>query len=247
MAIDLTSNCLFHLKMNDNAANKVVVDSLCYVDGEAQRNTNLLSSPGKINQSLRNDDAIPDYIKVMEGAIGTVSFAVSIWVKFSDYSKTGALVSYRQSSSTLGIWTVSIRPDHKVQFITYRNGYGLQFFTGNPIPDDGDWHLIFAQRVEQTSTEDGYIWIDNGNTGYGSQTGQPKKSIEPFYPTNIGSNYNGNNALDVYLDCCALWSNRVLTQEERDFLWNNGLGTENMKSCARPLSGGSLAGKRGLT
>ena len=249
MSIDLSANCILHCKMNDNAANKIVVDTSGQGNnGTSQRNTNILSSAGKINASLRNDDSIPDYIKFTSGVIyERDGFAVSFWMKLVDYNLAGAIVSQRTSSSNVGIWTVRFSAAHKIHFFTYRGGYGINLSTNNPIPDDGDWHWILCQRVNTSPTESGYIWIDNGNTDYVFQTGRPLKMID-FHPIYAGSNYQGVGPIDAYLDCFGLWgNNRFLDAEERDFLWNNGLGTESLQSCARPLVGGSLAGKRGLT
>jgi len=247
MSIDLSANCILHCKMNDNAANKIVVDTSGQGnDGTSQRNTDVLSAIGKLNCAFRNDDSIPDYTKFPSSAaiLGTTGFSVSFWMKLVDYNLAGAIVSQRISSSNVGIWTVSFTVAKKIRFMTYNEGYGINLTTNNPVPNDSDWHWILCQR--QMPTGWGHIWIDNGNVDYVSQaTGCKSLNSHPIY---YGSNFQGNYPVDAYLDCFGLWgNNKFINAEERAFLWNNGLGTENLKSCTRPLVGGSLAGKRGLT
>ena len=55
-----------------------------------------------------------------------------------------------------------------------------------------------------------------------------------------------SSLLNGWLDNVCFFD-RVLTQPEIDFLYNNGDGRESLKELARPLVGGSLANnKRGL-
>ena len=244
MSVDLRENCSMHLKMNDNAANKTVLNSISrHSDGTAQRNTNILSSAGKINQSLRSDDAIPDYITVLDGAYGIMSFAVAFWVKLSDYNNDGSFVVQRTDSGNEGIWAVRFSAAKRIHFYDYDAGYGINLQTDiNAIPDDGDWHQIICQRVHDANAS-AYIWVDNGNTLYASQTGRPKKSIQT-HPTHIGANFSGGDPIDAYFDCFGFWVDKVLTQAERDFLWNSGYGTEKLMDMSIGLT--SLYSKSSL-
>jgi len=88
------------------------------------------------------------------------------------------------------------------------------------------------------------FYLDNQVDGsQRALSGQTMDIVNNFV---IGANYGGTQNAYMDIDCAAIF-NKVLTEAERSYLWNHGLGTENMKSCARPLFGGSLAGKRGLT
>lgn len=242
MAIDLSENCIGYWKMSDNAENKTVVDSSEQAhNGQAQRNTSILSQTGKLNTALKFERSLYDYISFGTGPaiVGTGVFAVSLWVKLSVLGQAQALVNQRSTGTANGSYIVMMQATNKIHFSVYNAGYGFDFVSDTAIADS-DWHLIIAQRINSTTGE---LYLDNNNVGSVSGTAKSLLSVA----VSAGRWNGGSLYLDGTIDDLRIWDGRILSADERAFLWNNGLGTEKMKSCARPLVGGSLAGKRGLT
>ncbi len=81
--IDLRPFCAGYYKMNDNANNRVVVDSMGISNGIASRNTNLMHS-AEFGGSLAFSDAICDYVDLGRTfeEVFRKDFSINIWVKF---------------------------------------------------------------------------------------------------------------------------------------------------------------------
>lgn len=243
MAIDLSENCIGYWKMNDSAENKTVIDSSEQAhDGQAQRNTSILSQTGKLNTALKFERSLSDYISFGTGPaiVGTGAFAVSLWVKIIELNQNQMLVNQRATSFATGSYAVSVKSDNKIHFEVYNAGLGFSFDSDTAITDN-NWHLVIAQRINSTTGE---LYLDTNNVGSGQGAAKSLNAVLV-----CAGRWNGGSGwhLDGIIDDLRIWDGKVLSADERAFLWNNGLGTENMKSCARPLVGGSLAGKRGLT
>jgi len=238
--IDLSGNCIGYWKMNDSAENKMVIDSSKQAhDGQAQRNTSILSQTGKLNTALKFERSLSDYINfgTDPAIVGTGVFAVSLWVKLLALNQTQALVNQRAADSANGSYIISVQDTNKIHFEVYNNGYGFSFDSDTAITDN-DWHWILAERI---SSSTGIIYLDNVQVGYDTGTEKSLSNVDV-----VAGRWNGGSTqyLDGVMDDLRIWDGRYLSADERAFLWNNGYGTEGLISVARPLVGGSLAGSR---
>jgi len=242
MAIDLTSNCIGHWKMNDYAANKTIADSSGNGNnGTAKWNTEDISALGKINRALGLMSIDSDFFNFGTGPTitGTGVFAISLWVKFINRDKNQMMVNQRSTGSAHGSYTLNILNSNYPHFTVYNGGNSFNLTSDTTINNDS-WHHVMAQRI---STTEGELYLDNVLVASGSG---PVKSLNNV-PVVMGRWNGGGQYMDGRLDDVRIWDGRTLNTEERAFLWYNGSGTEKSKTCTRPLVGGSLAGKRGLT
>lgn len=241
--IDLSANCVLHCKMNDNSASPVVADASGQEhNGLASRGqTAAWSTAGKINTALLLYLDYEDYIDYDTGPTitGTGIFCIAMWFNPQAFNKGQMLYNQRAVNSPDGSIALYLTDQNKIKFEVYNSGYGFAFTSDTQITTSG-WHLVIAQR---TNSMNGELYLDNQLDGNGS--GSAKTLLNK--PVSIGRWNGGAMYADIVFDDARVWNGRTLNTEERNFLWNNGLGTENVKSCAHPLVGGSLAGKRGLT
>jgi hypothetical protein len=242
--IDLSTNCVLHCKMNDNSASPIVVDDSGQEhNGLASRGqTAAWSTAGKIKTALRLYSNDNDYINYdTEPAItGTGVFCIAMWFNPQIFDTNQMLYNQRGTGDDLnGSIALYFTNQNKIKFEVCNSGYGFTFVGNTQITTSG-WHLVIAQR---TNSMNGELYLDNQLDGSGS--GSAKTLFNK--PVSIGRWNGGAMYADIVFDDTRVWNGRTLNTEERNFLWNNGLGTENVKSCTHPLVDGSLAGKRGLT
>jgi len=216
------SDCVAHFKMNDNAANKTVIESANGLNGTSQRNTNLMSVAGKVNTALyfNGED---DYIRVTDNDLldfGTSDFAISFRLKCSNKGAIKSIIE-KQDASVVG-WEVDISLTDKLQItIGDSSGYTVQTF--NDIdPTDGFWHhvvLNFDRDVAVTPYYDGVAKTPKDITArQGSVNNDSILAIGIF--RNLTS-YKYKGALDDI----RLYK-RLLTTTEIAALYNNGNGAE---------------------
>jgi hypothetical protein len=248
MGIDLTSDCRGHWKCNDNAANtNVADDSILYNnDGVAYTNTEDISVENEDKPNLQrwfsNDSAeysfvwvedTDDSLDFPEGQDFSVCFVFKM-----THSTPEAIFVNKQGSAGRGYKIYSLWSDVKLRVY-------LQW-TSNPansitLIDDNDFDLDTVYWVCVTFDRDGYVSLYLNN-----QLRQSASMVSVLGLMNPGGFCFGRS-LEGFIDNVMVFG-KVLTAEERDFLWNNGELTESLiqGAAVRPLTSGSLAGRRGL-
>lgn len=234
--MNLRANCISHWKLNDNAANKTVVDSSGNGnDGEAQQNTEDLHTDGKINGALTfngTSDFIDTGLKASEIHVAN-KFSICMWVKIKTIANTKMLYSADEGGAD------------RFYFITRGDGTELgiglsdwmvNYSVGFAVDT---WYLLIVILDGTT----GYIYKDNVLVG-------SQADITVNLPTvNTIKLGVGSTGVSYHLHCemdVVMIFNKALTEEEIAFLWNEGNGREYLGT-ARPLVGGSLAsGRKGL-
>jgi len=230
--MNLRANCIGLWKMNDNAANKTVVDSSGNGnDGEAQQNTEDLHTDGKINGALTfngsSDFIVATIIDCITKA-GTYSF--SVWL-------------YQDATEQVTIFRNAPASDDRccmiIKYDVLRFGYynGTSWVSKSGGFNTGQW--VHAVGINNGGTLS--LYIDNV-----LQTGEET----PFCGINANYIYLGATGLPAIffngkMDCIMIFD-KALSEEEVAFLWNEGKGREHLGT-ARLLVGGSLAsGRKGL-
>jgi len=227
--MNLRANCIGLWKMNDNAANKTVVDSSGNGnDGEAQQNTEDLHTDGKINGALTFNN-VDDYIR---GAIvscvtkaGTYSFSVWLYITGSGDQEIFQNAPASNDRNCMTTSTAYLK-------FGYYDGASWQGKSG-PISTNQWLHIVginnggalslYINNVLQTGGYIPYCAVDANYLYLGKHSGN-------------GSFFGGKMDAVMIFD-------KALSEEEVAFLWNEGKGREHL-GIARPLVGGSLASGR---
>jgi uncharacterized repeat protein (TIGR01451 family)/fimbrial isopeptide formation D2 family protein len=149
-----------HWKMDDNAANGIVIDSSgMYNNGIAQRHTAFMSVPGTINGAL-NFNGTSDYIIVADRDEWTFSgdFTISLWVKFNAFCPLwNYFIGQDEGPNERNKWILSyLSRDKQTAFhINGPNPYPLGGYTirGNTwAAQTGTWYFIAMTRKGSTYT-----------------------------------------------------------------------------------------------
>ena len=215
-ALSLDDGLIAHYKLNDDAANTTVVDSgpNAY-DGTLAGgdNTADISIAGKISKAL-NFDGVNDYVNLPAGLSlgGKTRFTIAFWAKWDGTAQNGYCVRLQVNTP----------------LIRNTGSWGYQF-----IDDLGD-----TQSSSFSATGDGGVWRhimviydgtflhfykDNVLLKSTSTSGRPLQ-------VNSGSNYiGGNQTFPGVLDDVRIYE-KVLGENERDCLYENGNGNEG-NSC----------------
>lgn len=234
--MNLRANCISHWKMNDNAANKTVVDSSSNGnDGEAQQNTDILHTDGKINGALTfngTSDFIDTGLKASE-IHDSNKFSICLWVKIKTIAANDMFYCSDEGGAD--------------RFYLITRGTGTDFGIGL-----SDWMENFTDINFVADTWYSLVVVLDGTIGYVYKDGGLVAShpdITVNLPTvntiKLGAGATGGGyCLHCEMDAVMIF-NKALTEEEIAFLWNEGNGREHL-GIARPLVGGSLANGTGL-
>jgi hypothetical protein len=227
--------------MNDNEANTTVVDSIGTSNGTSQQNTSVLHTSGKINGAL-SFNGVTDYIDTNSTfeSVFQNDFSISVWIKPKAYNPDafhfkdiiGAVVE-GLGGNTFRV-SHELAPDERTWLVFY---YTASFYTVN-----FEWETTFigpniwfhvvvtiAQIDEENVVANIYI-----NADLVISTGTTPCVLSTYSQNSktmwIG-NSNGDNdySFDGEIDNLMLF-NDALTQDNVDFLYNNGNGTENLTS-----------------
>jgi len=256
--IDLSSNCVSQYKMNDNAASMVVVDSVGSENGTATKNTNLMTTAGKLNTALQFTPTT-DYVGLPNFAFTDLAGGtIAAWIYPEKEYDPHTIISAHEGTDTynyMRLHTVYSGGMTKLEF-TYRNNAGnyiLGVNSGSVSLSKNVWHFV-CYTSDSTGNS---LWID----------GQKVESPTYFYGDSstqaffaqllMGIVYFGIGVLREYgrdniqifdgkIDNVMIF-NEALSAEEIALLYNDGNGTEELSfGAARPLVGGSLAQGRNL-
>ncbi len=214
---DISANLLAHYKMNDNLANKIVVDTTGNHNGESLRNTSLMSAAGKIGTSL-TFNATTDKIDTGSNFIGVSALTISAWIYPTGYGENnkGAIVN----NIKLRLW---IDPTNDAIYFT-SNGNLVQLKVENVIP------LTTWTKVDVTrdAAGAGEIYINSvleGSGGTGTPTSESTSNVI------IGNANSGARTFDGRIDDVRIYGT-VLTGNVIRAIYNQGEGTENESGCA---------------
>jgi hypothetical protein len=243
-SIMLSDNRIAQWKLNENAANKIVLDEdATSHDGLTQNNnTEDLSATGKINTCLNFDgiDCVVitnDHDELSFGNGTTDSaFSVAAWVYFDGYGSSQGILS--KWADTTGAeareWSVTVQAS-KPLLILYDESanrwsqrrasnaisIGWHFLvvsydgTGGANADDGiTWYVDGDEVSTYGSTDAGYIAMENTAT---------KVIIGGYYTTAGIPLFFWRDKLDN-----VILFNKELSPAEISSLYNSGNGTENL-------------------
>lgn len=232
--VSFTGNTVAQYKMNDNLATTNVINEFG-TDGTNQVNTNLRDATGKINGAVEFHGASFDYVDTNQSfeSVFQDSFSVNLWAKLDDgqgvFSLSATLEGGPHSVFEFSILGPFIYCTYWVSGVpvTVMEISGLQ-------PGQESWHM-FTAVVEKTGTTSVRltVYIDKeqiGSPATINSIDMSSFSISQDFPIGA-SNFNGNitSFFSGDLDNFCIF-NKVITQDEIDFLYNDGFGTEELEN-----------------
>lgn len=209
------SNLIDHWKMNDNAANTTVDDSVGSFDGTAQRNTEDISVAGQINTGLLFNGS-SDWVEVgnISGTIFSGDFSICVWVNPLDVTAFEVIFDKRvgNNSGTMlfmddGIVKIAIDSDDTIVDTALSSGV----YQHVVITRSGTIVKIYFDSISQTLASGGTSSADGSNS-QSAIIGVRSFSTKTF-------NYAGD------LDDFRIYE-KALNQAEIDAIYNSGNGTE---------------------
>jgi hypothetical protein len=243
MGIDLTTNCLVQYKMNDNAENATVLDTSgnsnngTFRLGGSPSYTSLYSVAGKINTALSFDGLAQDpgvagtYISLTSGTtLSNKNYTICFWVWVDDNANKPLNVTSKGHATQSVIFVQNNTGVGSLSFINDAGGATQTWTSLSDLYQTWRWICLISVNAGATLQ----LFVDN--------TFISAKTVD----TDLIISYLSEEtpiAADTfkgYLDnICVIDTN--ISEAERNFLWNGGVGTERLKHIARPLVNGDLA------
>jgi len=237
MSIDLTANCVCFLKMDDDAANKIVVNTSGVINGLSVRNTNLLHTEGKVGGALAFNGT-SDYIDTNDFEdVFRDSFSICLWCKANNGQIGTRYQSLFGSNGDTRKFIITIDPDGKL-FGFYQSDSEQSpagFSSDSVLFQSGinDWHFIVitVEAVSATQTR-AKSYFDNVLVADGGiKNNLPMSSWSCKDNMLIGDSGNDGDPdvqwFDGLIDNVMIF-NKILSTDEITFLYNNGDGTEEL-------------------
>lgn len=234
--IDLTSKCVNQWKLNDNLPTSNVIDNIGSNDGSLYSGNSEDAHQDSGNPPNLNGCFKFPFLFTITSQIGLVgNWSVVFWVKGNKENPgigAGSVVFGDNSQSG--------------NYFAMLNGIKTLYVddSGETWQWGGDTNFYNVWRFVVLTFE--FIAGGRGNLelffdGASQAVKAPVWGI--FYFKHVGTGAASPGNFDGWIDNFMVFDD-LLAQAEIDFLYNHGLGTERLKSVARPLVGGSLAGGR---
>lgn len=216
------STPIAHYKMNDNAGNTTVIDSIGGNSSTAQQNTSSLHVIGKINGALSFNGA-SDFISTsFQPAVTNGQFTLLTWVKTS-YSGGGCFLAFGAEGALQGVG---------LQYTTWSDQFAVEDATDQIVSDitanDGNWHHVGLSYNGSSALlyVDGVLSIKSSSIGYTNRTynistGNIGLGYRPYY--------GGSSYFNGYLDDTRIYT-KALSSNEIIAIYNAGNGTEEIGS-----------------
>jgi hypothetical protein len=245
MATDLSANCVARWKLNEDATDTSVEDSSDNShDGSAHRNTSLMhvnsGQPPYLNGAFDFNGA-SDYITVSDDDawdfVGK-DFTVAFWFS-TTMAGTGFFINHRKKGNYNG-WDIWMQSG-KVWARISKGSSNVSESTPSTY-NDGSWYFCTIEFDRDGTFK---ICIDAIEVAISDPIMQIN-DLSNNEDLCIGSRLSQHAYLDGAMDCIMIFD-KLLSSDERAYLYNDGYGTEGLKTACRSLVRGSLAeGKRGL-
>lgn len=215
---DLTTNCESFWKLNETSGTR-----------EDSIGSNDLTSSGAVDSAIgsvgnaANFDNAADQLFITDNAslsFGNEDMSLSFWVYLNTASTSSHIIG---KWGTGGLeYAVYLPSSGGPRFIITHNGASQQFVTSTPALSTSAWHHIVAWHDSVANTIN--IQVDNGTiytTAHSLGLYNGTKAFTLGNDSTLGTNFRGR------IDSVGVWR-RVLTSDERLYLYNSGNGTESL-------------------
>jgi hypothetical protein len=220
-------------KMNDNLATKNVVDSQGFSDGTNLANTDTKDTTGKINGALQFNGLAGnlggDYIDTNNSFQSTFknSFSINFWHKMSDGEPAGTMNFFGHNNADISFISLAYSTGD-ISFQYQSNTNTQIVIVTNPYADGQEtWHMLTV-TVNEDDAANVTIKLYNDGVEIATQTGFViMNDYDQTDNLTIGTEKVGSTDLNFGgdMDNFCIFE-KTLTQDDIDFLYNNGNGTE---------------------
>ena len=211
---DVAPAPLSHWKCNDNAANKIVVDSKAGNTGTSINNTSTLTGVGKINEAL-SFNGTTDRIDATYIPNQSVAFSFAAWIKVGDLDTTQVI--YNNSNGTNDRAAVSIDTSGRIRGSYFDGSHNGRQASDNIITAGTFIHVVYTYDGSS-----GNIYLDGG---VNNETSVLSPTNANATALNLGSG-NGSNFFTGAMDDVRIYD-KALTANQIAFIYNLGTGTES--------------------
>jgi len=202
-----------HWTMDDNAANKTVVDIIGRgYDGTARENTQNLTVSGMVDDAL-SFDGTTDYVSVPDQLdwVLAVDFTISLWVKYDAFNSNwweSAFVAQDQGGGKQNKWIFSYDPTSgRTLFHINGPGSSSPVITGDSwTAEVGQWYFIAISR----SSDGTYNFYRQGAANGSEVNSETIPDVSASWTIGWGE---GAGRFDGIIDDARVY-NRVLSQVE---------------------------------
>lgn len=235
MSIDLRPNTVVQYKMNDDESSTVVIDTKGTNGTYVSANTKDVSVDGKINQALSFDGA-GQYINTNQSweNVFDVDFSVNLWMKpDAGIPSSQQFIFGLFDNASNHAFTMRLRNNGLIRTVYEFNNQGSgSFDTTGPFVDGPDNDFVMITVTVEQSGLNAILSIYSDGSFEDSKTflcvmGDWQSALDLFVGTvNLDgspSSAEWEGAIDNF---CIF--NKVLSQDEIDFLYNSGAGTEKL-------------------
>ena len=234
--IDLTRGMISHWKFNDNTANTDVIDSYGVYDLACTANSFIVSDTGKVNESFDLNSTY--YCKGFQIPYlnpNLSDLTICLWFK----DRGGAGVKWiHDFSCDAGTTHISlIRNGGILEASVYASG-GFQSNASGAFSQTNWNHVFLIWRYEQKVLEMYIANTKQTGTNFNGSFTNPGGLEQTF--VGVRADESSGTEWDGWVDEFRTYT-RVLSESERNGIYNNGNGTEVQVSATNP-SGGKLVG-----
>jgi hypothetical protein len=232
MNIDLTNNTVAQYKMNDNEADKVVINEFGD-DGTNLANTDTKTTTGITNGALQFDGGVGgDYVDTNSSFQSTFrnSFTINFWHRWADGNPAVATVDFFGQDPADTNYVALMYSTGNFNFAYKSNNNASDPSPLNPYSDGQEtWHMItFTVNDDDGSN----VTTTAYNDGVQIATDTSPVVMSVFTQTDtfwIGASNNaGNNNYEGDIDNFCIFD-KTLSEKEILFLYSGGAGTETLE------------------
>jgi hypothetical protein len=242
--MSLSDNLVAHYKMNDNAATTVVLNAVGSTHGISFHNTDQIDVAGKVNGAL-SFNGTGDYINT-DQTFQTVfrdSFTINSWVQLNEGAASGySAIFGTDTTPATRIYVGVYELDGKIT-ANYQAGNeatSLFFTTDSYFTYPSDWVMLtFIVTKDSLSTVTMSLYANTVLVGSASGS-QTMSEFELLGRTFLIGAFNDPEEYTHYtsgsIDDFMIF-NKSLNSNEIAFLYNSGLGTEDVSGYTEPEGG----------
>ncbi|KKL70608.1 hypothetical protein LCGC14_2103190, partial [marine sediment metagenome] len=216
----MLSNLISQWKMNDNAANTIVVDSRGSNNGISNRNTSIISVSGKINEALDLDYASSDRIDCgLDSSLQTNLFSISTWIKVEGASGTHQQILGNNGTDFKG-FGIAMLSNRTLNFVVGDGStWGININPGSTLTYGTHYNIIMT--FDGTN---GILYVNNSSWGTDTLAGSITYDAAKKFWIGVkdGSSLYFNGEIDD-----TRYYDKELSASERAQLYNSGNGTED--------------------
>lgn len=190
----------------------------------ADSNT-VLYGTGKISNAADFEATNSEYLSIADNAslrMGDIDFTVCAWIKAESTAASGIVLSKYDYGATQREFQLEVTSGAYAQFIVSNNGTAITFLQWATFPiSTGTWYFMVAWHDATANTIN--IQVNNGTALSTAHTTGVLNGTSSFA---IGSRFNSGTPISFFdglVDEVSVWK-RVLTADERTWLYNSGNG-----------------------